>query len=234
MTDDPFFTPYAGLAELQIMGVQMKMFVQNANDHIQRYYRNGSYYEIEELQMISRHFSPEGIVLDVGANVGNFSIFMAKAYPAIQIIPLEANSRAIEILLANIGVNELGPRFDTRHLGLGLAAAEGRFDLQYNPQNLGGARLIRSDEGRIRTVSGDSLFADVDNVTYIKIDVEGMELEVLQGLSETIQKNKPNLFVEVLDRHKGRFEEVMSKNNYRIVDSFKRYNPLTNYIALPN
>lgn len=234
MTNDPLFTPYAGLAELQIMGVQMKMFVQNARDHIQRYYRQGSYYEIEELQMISRHFRPEGVVVDIGANVGNFSIFMAKAYPTIQIVPLEANSRAIEILLANIGVNELGHRFDTRHLGLGLAAAEARFDLQYHPQNLGGARLVRSDDGQIRTVPGDSLFEDVDNIAFIKIDVEGMELEVLQGLSETIQSNKPNLFVEVLDCQKARFEEVMSKNNYRIVDSFKRYPPLTNYIALPN
>jgi hypothetical protein len=44
--------------------------------------------------------------------------------------------------------------------------------------------------------------SELDNIGFIKIDVEGHELEVLQGASETILRERPTLLVEIEERHR--------------------------------
>jgi hypothetical protein len=59
----------------------------------------------------------------------------------------------------------------------------------------------------VRATTLDSF--DFDNIGFIKIDVEGHELEVLQGAEQTIRRNTPTLMVEIEERHrKGSVAEV--------------------------
>jgi hypothetical protein len=53
---------------------------------------------------------------------------------------------------------------------------------------------------RVRTVTIDGL--DIRNVGFVKIDVEGLELAVLQGAKRTIGRDLPNLLVEAEERHR--------------------------------
>lgn len=52
---------------------------------------------------------------------------------------------------------------------------------------------------------------EINNISLIKIDVEGAELEVLLGLSETIKKYQPNIICEILDYHTGSSQQAMQE-----------------------
>src|SRR5688500_7711411 len=54
----------------------VKFFVANEGDHIQRFHLQGRFYEAEELELIGRYFR-NGVFVDIGANVGNHSLYAA-------------------------------------------------------------------------------------------------------------------------------------------------------------
>jgi hypothetical protein len=85
----------------------------------------GYFYEIEELAIIARHFRPGSIMLDVGANIGNHTIYAAKFLGARRIICIEPNPEAIKILRINVDLNQLHEQVDMRYLGLGLSDGPG-------------------------------------------------------------------------------------------------------------
>ena len=69
-------------------------------------------------------------------------------------------------------------------------------------------------------------------VSFIKIDVEGMELEVLEGLKNTIAKYRPNMYIEVQTRNIDAFLEYLETNDYKIVEQTDR-EIFTNYMVVP-
>ena len=53
-------------------------------------------------------------------------------------------------------------------------------------------------------------------VDWIKIDVEGAEIEVLQGLQKTLEYDKPNLIIEVRKTNLQKLREIMEQNRYHV------------------
>jgi hypothetical protein len=66
----------------------------------------------------------------------------------------------------------------------------------------------------------------------MKIDVERMELEVLAGLSKTIARCRPNIFVEIDILHSEAFEAWLEDNRYRVVETFQPTKRNLNYMCL--
>ena len=60
--------------------------------------------------------------------------------------------------------------------------------------------LVASDEGQISMASGDALL-DGARIDFLKVDVEGMEMEVLRGFEQTIAACRPPIFLEVDHRN---------------------------------
>lgn len=82
------------------------------------------------------------------------------------------------------------------------------------------------DGHEVKCFSGDTFCEDIEPVDACKIDVEGMELEVLKGLSKTITKNHPVIFLELhMERLEKRGDAVfeilnmIKEWNYQIIDS---------------
>jgi hypothetical protein len=84
--------------------------------------------------------------------------------------------------------------------------------------NLGGTRLEFSEHGSLRVVPGDTILSG-HRVDFLKIDVEGMEVDVLEGLKKTIAEQRPRIFIEVDNCNVARFLEWTRINNYSIVSS---------------
>ena len=80
--------------------------------------------------------------------------------------------------------------------------------------------------------TGDSIATDTI-IDFIKIDVEGLALEVLSGLELTIARNRPAMFIELDDKDSCSFETWLEEANYRIVGCLVRYETQTNYIVIP-
>jgi len=174
-------------------------------------------------------------VLDVGANIGNHAIFFDRVCHA-DVVVFEPNPPVAQELIANLRRNRCW-RTDTRHLGvaLGASSASGHLHLSQrdlDQNNRGGTCVQISAGGTVPVQRLDALVTG--NADLIKIDVEGMALEVLAGAAELLQAEpRPMLFVEVEGQNEGRLRHWLDTNNYVVRATFSMYADIVNYFCLP-
>ena len=141
------------------------------------------------------------IILDIGANYGGFGIWAAKKYQEAIVHAWEPQRQIFYELCGNIAINHLTNIYP-HHAAVGQKPEEiliPDVDLKtfYNP---GALRLREWQWSQIlpmhltKIVTIDSY--DFKDVALIKVDVEGMELEVLAGAKETIIRSMPKMIVE--------------------------------------
>lgn len=211
-------------------GVDYRFFVANPWDLIQASHRRGKFYEEEELDIIRRYFKG-GVFVDIGANVGNHSLYALLFLDAQKVIAFEPNPEAYRILETNIALNQLGSRFQLHKVG--LADKPGFAVLKTFENNLGAARFaVGENASGLEIKRGDDVLRD-EAVTFVKIDTEGFEMMVLSGLRETLTRKRPTLFIEVENANIPAFEQYLRDVNYRIAEEFRRYDQNTNYVAVP-
>ena len=214
-----------------VQGKALNFCWRHRKDTIQAHNRKGLFYEADELDLIAKHFPAGGVFVDIGANVGNHSLFVAKFLSPQRVIPVEPNPEIIDLLLANIVLNDVVDRFDLSCIGIGASDAAGDgFGMGASGGNIGAARIV-PDGGDIAVRSGDSILADVAP-SLIKIDVEGMEMRVLKGLAGTIARDRPALFVEVDTANDAAFQDWCATYRYHVEAKTKRYRANANYLVL--
>lgn len=232
--DDGWPVQFEGIdvVSARILGRMFNLASDRPRDPIQRKHRRGMFYEKAELEQIKAHLPLRGIFVDIGANIGNHSLFVAGFMSPRKIIPFEPNPAACKLLLANITMNGFTDLFDLTHLGLGLADQAGDgFGVKGTARNLGAGRLD-AGEGDIRTIRGDDALAAYD-VDMIKIDVEGMEMDVLRGLSATLRRSRPMIMIEVDERNYDAFDIWMRDQGFEVVEKVQRYDNNINYLLAP-
>jgi len=235
-TDRLTVSPTGQVVRSVIHGQPVQFFIANPRDTIQRVHATGQFYEPEELDIIRRWCPPGAVFCDIGSNVGNHAIYALKFLHAARVILFEPNPDAIAILLTNLGLNGLLPRCETAHLGIGLSdrTAEGK-SIAVSGRNLGGGHIVDAEdsaEGSISLRRGDDVLAD-ESPTFIKIDVEGMEMSVLSGLSALIARCRPLIFVEVDNTNRDAFTQWVIDNHYAVKASFRRYRANENFLLVP-
>lgn len=155
-----------------------------------------TYYEIEFLEYIARNYHNQNVVLDIGANIGNHSVFFARHLDCTKVIAFEPVDVNLKVLRKNL--EEFGERAEIVETALSNTSGERPL---YNScvGNFGGFSLekyghsfVVQDSIQIATL--DSL--NLQGVTMMKLDVESHENEVLEGAKNTIEENKPIIFVE--------------------------------------
>ncbi len=175
-------------------------------DPIQNALRQGVFFEAEELAALAPLIPQGACVLDVGANIGNHALFFATRMAAAKVVVFEPNSLALAPLVANVLVNRLSHVIDITHLGIGLSDRDaGGFGMKRHDRNLGATKM-KPGQGDLRVLRGDDICADL-SPDLIKIDVEGMEMAVLRGLSATIARAKPVILIEVDDTNAPQFAD---------------------------
>ena len=140
-------------------------------------------------------------VIDVGTNIGETLLNFAKINTEGRNIGFEPVPHLYEIAKRNIALNEF-KNIELVNKGLSSTYEVLSFhDVSEN--NSGGTFLTRennSDANRsVEAVRLDEFVKrnGIDNISLIKIDVEGFEMEVLKGASATLHSFKPVLFVEI-------------------------------------
>jgi FkbM family methyltransferase len=154
-------------------------------------------YSEHEISLLLRLVRPGITVVDVGANIGTHTIPFAKAVgDAGAVVAFEPQRLVFQILCANVALNSLanvrafqyavGEEQDT------IAVPQLDFS---QPHNLGGVELGSHAAGeQVAMIRLDDMELPVCHL--LKIDVEGMELSVLKGGKELIERCKPVLYVE--------------------------------------
>lgn len=136
----------------------------------------------------------EATALDLGANIGNHSLFFADYFR--QVHAFEPNDRTFKVLSLNA---ELVPNVRCHHVGLSDHAATAHF--RVNPGNVGASRVVPSPESGttlVELVTLDSAVSDIADIKLIKVDVEGHDFSALVGAKQTIASHKPIILFEQL------------------------------------
>lgn len=195
------------------------IYLPNADtDYIQKKISNDNQpYELEMLEDIQAHVSAGDLVLDIGANIGNHTLYLA-AIAGCKVTSFEPNATLIEALSRSLEINQLSELVTLMPYGVGHTAGKGHFS-KLMEENLGG-QSIEVGDGEIRIVALDELEFD-DPVKLIKIDVEGMELPVLEGAVGLIEKDQPLIYVECINAdHYKTISTWMESHGYVYWDTF--------------
>lgn len=178
------------------------------------------YFEDEYLYFVKRHFGKKiqgGCVLDIGANIGNHTLYFAKECGAEKVYAFEPIKDTYGILEQNVKINDLKDRVVLVNKGVGVCAGKASIE-RYDVDNIGATSLKNDLNGEIEICSIDEL-AISEKISLIKIDVEGHEKEVIQGAIETIKTSLPSIMVEIWIGQESIFDiiEILSPLGYRFV-----------------
>lgn len=182
-------------------------------------------YEPPVQETLANHLKPGDIFYDIGANVGFFTIIVAKLVGETgKVYAFEPAPYNAKLLRKNIELNKFN---NVTVIEKAVAESSQKGELVLGDY-CGGNVLanfftgIESTPKKQNSVSVDVICIDdlVENQTInppnmVKIDVEGGEINVIQGMMKIINNHKPILLYEIDDRNKRIFQEKMNK-----IDSF--------------
>lgn len=168
-----------------------------------RYYPSA--YEPAKHDFLVSHCSPGSTVIDGGAHIGLFTVAMARAVgPAGMVLAFEPTPGTRAVLTRTIALNDLGATVSVRPEG--LSAATDRMTLHVGPtegsntNSLVGIAVGESSVD-VPTVALDDLLPTLaSDVSCIKLDIEGAELDALLGAEVLLRKLRPALCIEVHPR----------------------------------
>ena len=207
----------------------------------------GSHFAVVELSDVAatlrnrRKSRGDGVVaLDVGANIGVFTLEMARLMTDWgSVLAFEPQERLFCALAGNIALNNA---FNAKPILSAVGAATGTIMI---PQpdyrrhgSFGSLSLRRQDDRRevgqtldydaavpVMQVTIDSL--RLPRVDFIKLDVEGMEIEALEGARETLGRCRPAMFIEHQHVGRDRLLPLLESLGYAMADNGR------DFLAIP-
>lgn len=184
------FVPRSGLRDATVSGFRMRL---DLSEHIQRMVYLGAY-ERWETRQVRRLLGPGMTFVDIGANVGYFSLLAASLVGAQgRVFAVEPSPYAVERLRRTIADNRLESRIRLEAVGLGSEKGSTKlFDA--DPSNHTPA-MFGADDAASSTVPIATLDELIDvwgarQIDLLKIDVEGYEPKVFAGAKRTLAERK--------------------------------------------
>ncbi len=188
------------------------------NAGIEREQSRGLFFEAMELEELRKVVRPGAYVVDVGANTGNHTVFFAGPMQAASVIPIEPLPVAAQALRATVERNGF-TNVDLSRLGVGVADRQGRARLVFSGRGgLGATSLLPDPHGEIGVATLDSMVSG--HVDLLKIDVEGMEMNVLAGSRELIRRTRPRIFIEIANANTPALVKWMADEGYQVARIF--------------
>lgn len=155
------------------------------------------------------------IVVDIGANIGYYTLIAAKLVGEEgKVYAFEPEPYNFGLLLRNIETNGYKNIIPVQK---GISNKRGMSKLFLSPENLGAHTLYNLDQERkfveVETITIDEYFESEEKIDVVKIDVEGAEEIVLDGMQKIIKKNNLKIFIEPKKCGKEPFFTVSSSEH---------------------
>jgi FkbM family methyltransferase len=164
----------------------------------------GRWYEADTQSVLLTLLKPGDLFIDIGANVGMATLTGARAVgPSGRVIAFEPNPHVAAILSESVRRNRLDT-VTVHRAGFGPEPARLPFFVpasNHGEGSLGTAFGGRSGQMLEVEIVGPEILADLTRCDVIKIDVEGFEVKVLEGLSDVIRRFRPAIVTEISQEH---------------------------------
>jgi len=161
-------------------------------------------HEFNDMAFLLHFLRPDDTFFDIGANVGSYTL-LASGITKAHSVTLEPVKATFDILSSNIGLNDLQAKVKLINAGAGAIAGEIRFSADEDTGN----HVIAKDETGKNTVTVPVITVDsllsTHEPSLIKIDVEGFENEVLNGMRSTLDSSLLKAIIIELNGSGGRY-----------------------------
>ncbi len=200
--------------------------VLNESDIAYGIMRNGIV-EKEDITLVKNILSQlpkdDFVFFDIGANSGLYGIATAHLFPKSRVFSFEPLTEYIKIIKENAFLNRLEDRYQYFETALGETETTGNIELAGSGSSLTPGFLGKNSNNETREIKISSLdkLQQKENIPlpdFIKIDVEGFELSVLKGSSETLKQSKPLLFIEIANTLRRGHDTYVNKEAKQVFD----------------
>lgn len=187
---------HGGKAELRLHGICLEDFPD-----FTEYHGLNTTVSNDEFEFLSAMHLEAGVIMDIGASYGLWSLLLAKRFPDRQIYAFEPNPYVVPYLKANIERNA-AKSVDVYPYAVSAKSGEVFFEAKctgsYTSHMI--LRNVTKTAVRAPSFSIDDFVCsnEIDQIAFIKIDVEGFETEVLRGAEKCLrEKNIRIIYMEV-------------------------------------
>ena len=200
--------PAYGEVAVPVQGVEGVFLVDIRSDILRRIVFSGSY-EPDAIAAIRRVLPAEGDVIDVGANIGIFTVLMAQAIGDRRVLSIEPTPVVARRLQHNISGNRVAANVVVEQCAVGSESGSVTINTVDGMEEYSrvGEMVLPNTAGKtissvvVPTHTLDELVARHSlKPTLIKIDIEGSEMRALSSATVILNKHRPTILAEVDDR----------------------------------
>ena len=177
-------------------------------------------------QLIQKHYIPGTTFCDIGANIGWFTLVMAQAIEKDgsegRVIAFEPQPDVASRLRGSIEENGFGDVVDLFEIALSDVVRE--YSMVRENTNIGGATISESGSKHKNEMSGiqsclfDELYHDFGEVSVMKIDIEGSEMNFFRGAKNFFSEQSPVIVTEV---HNRKLAEVSNSSAEEYLETIR-------------
>ena len=214
-----------------IVKTQFAYFLLNPNNFVDRQI---AYYDDFEEEQVSRLFkemtSDVDLFLDIGANIGYYSVLAALRTPAKRIVAFEPDIRNVHQFGANLLLNGIDQNVEVIAKAVSSETKKLKFHLAHEGFT-GSSRVVTGPEESIEIEATriDDILSVANKNIFIKIDIEGHELEALYGMKNLMRNNRVFLQVEIFREKIPLVIEFLSALSVEKVDQIDHEFYFSNY-----
>lgn len=174
-------------------------------------------HEVDDMGFLLHFLRVEDFFVDVGANVGSYTILASKAVGA-SCLSLEPVPSTFENLLDNIRLNDVAERVEARCIAAGRERGRLLFSTDRGPMNHVVAPDYPGARKEVEVAPLDEALAGL-TPTAMKIDVEGFELEVVEGAEKVLRSSSLQTVVLESNGLDGRYETNTGRAHRLLLDA---------------
>ena len=179
------------------------------SDDIVKY---NNFWEFELFNKWKKHFPKEGLMLDIGANIGSQCVQFIHHFPELKIYAFEPFKENFDVLIQNTKQYK-----DIKCFNIGVGSRNSIVHFNDGHKNNSGVvQIVRNSNNPNIVLSLDDL--SINPVSFIKIDVEGHELSSFEGMKLLLKRDKPLIWLE---DNNGKAVPYLQSLGYKILEEDK-------------
>ena len=181
-------------------------------------------YEQDTNQVLAKYLKEDFVVIEAGANIGSESLLISRLAPQGKVYCFEPNPYTFDRLKINIAINELNNVYAYDYA---LGEADGAIHFNIYPKGFCNAgmssKYMETPLTKKITVTQKTLDnfvkeQQIERVDFIKMDIQGAEMDMIKGSLETIARFKPIIFTEACEPYNdtNKLYELLKSYGYKI------------------